>query len=97
MEIAILFLISLLIVIIYNILSYCEMRLVQNEYKPIKVIVKDSIIIILASLGSLWLYTNYEKYFIDFFSILMNKSGQQLGSIVSNTSDIQIFTDLPDF
>lgn len=100
MEFAILFLIGLLIVIIYNILSYFEMRFIQNEYKTMKTIVKDSIIILLASLFSLWIYTNYEQYFVDFFSIIMNKTGNQIGSIVSNSNkikDIPVFTDLPDF
>ena len=100
MEFAILFFIGLLILIIYNILNYFEMRFVQNEYKTMKIIVKDSIIILLASLASLYLYTNYEQYFLDFFSIIMNKNGKQIGAIINNNlkiNDIPVFTDLPDF
>jgi len=97
MEFAILFLISLLIVILYNIVNYIEMRFIQDDYKPVKTLAKDSIIIVLASLASLWIYTNYESYFVDFFSILMNKTGNQLGTMANKTKDIPVFTDLPDF
>lgn len=100
MEFAILFLIGLLIIIIYNILNYIEMRFIQNEYKSMKIIVKESIIVLLSSLFSLWIYVNYEQYFIDFFSIIMNKTEQQIGNMVNNSSKIKnipVFTDLPDF
>jgi hypothetical protein len=97
MEFAILFLIALLIVILYNILNYIEMRFVQNDYKSAKTMIKDSIIIILASIGSLWIYANYESYFVDFFSIIMNKTGQQLSTLSGKVKDIPVFNDLPDF
>ena len=100
MEFAILFLIGLLITIIYNIFNYLETRFVQDELKPMKIIVKESIFILLASLLSLWAYTNYEQYFIDFFSIIMNKTEQQIGTMISTNNklkDIPVFTDLPDF
>jgi hypothetical protein len=103
MEFAILFLISIVIVLLYNILNYIDMHFIQNDFKPIKIIVKESIIILLASLGGLWVYTNYESYFIDFFSVIMNKSAKHLGTIVTSGGsttgkiDIPVFTDSPDF
>jgi len=100
MEFAIILLIGILIIIIYNILNYIEMRFIENEYKSLKIIVKENIIILLSSLFSLWIYINYEQYFVDFFSIIMNKTGQQIGNIVNTKNkinDIPVFTDLPDF
>lgn len=83
------------------------MRFIQNDVKPIKLIVKESIIVLLASLGALWIYTNYESYFIDFFSVIMNKNPKLLGTIGANSInggnsivakiDIPVFTDSPDF
>ena len=78
-------------------LNYIEMRFLQNDFKTAKTIIKDSIIIILASIGALWIYANYESYFVDFFSIIMNKTGQQLSTLSGNVKDIPVFNDLPDF
>lgn len=100
MDFSILFLISLLVVIIYNILNYLETQYIQKEQKPIKIVIKDSIIIILASLMSLWLFTKYESYFLDFFTIIMNNSGVAGGKGtmgISVNKDIPVFTDSPDF
>lgn len=99
MEFVILFLIGLLIIIIYNILNYFETQLLQSENKKVKILVKDSILILLSSLFSLWIYTKYEKYFIDFFSIIMNKTSQEIGNVIINNkvNDIPVFTDLPNF
>lgn len=98
MEFAILFLIGLLIIIIYNILNYIEMRFIQNEYKSMKIIVKESIIVLLSSLFSLFIHINYEN-FINFFFIIINKNKQTIESIVNNTSkikNISNYNDLPD-
>ena len=107
MEFAILFLISIVIIIIYNILSYLEMRFIQTEFKTVKEVVRDSIIMMLACLVALTLYTNFESYFVDFFAIIMNKSGVGIGSQLGGSgsidanqlrkSDIPVFTDLPEF
>jgi hypothetical protein len=108
MEFAILFLISVVIVITYNVLSYLEMRFIQTEYKSVKEVVKESIIMMLACLAALTLYTKYENYFVDFFAIIMNKSSSIIGTQLSGAattgggnnlrgSDIPVFTDSPDF
>jgi phosphotransferase system glucose/maltose/N-acetylglucosamine-specific IIC component len=97
MEFAILFLIGLLIIIIYNLLNYIDMRFIQNEYKEYKTIIKDSIFILLSVLFGLFVYTNFEHVFIDFFSIIMNKSGKQIGTIMNKKPDIPVFTDSPGF
>jgi 6-phosphogluconate dehydrogenase len=96
MEFSLLLLISLFIVIIYNILNYLDMRFIQKEYKPMKIIMKDSIIIIISSIFSLWVFTKYEHYFLDFFSIIMNTTGVKNGAM-NKLQDIPVFTDIPDF
>jgi uncharacterized membrane protein (UPF0182 family) len=97
MEFSLLLLISFLIVLIYNIVNYIESRFVQDELKPMKVVIKDSIIIIISSIVSLWIFTTYEPFFLDFFSIIMNTTGVKTGGGITKIQDIPVFTDIPDF
>ena len=66
------------------------MKYVDKEWKPLKTIIRDSVIILVSSIVGSFLYFNMDGSLTDFLNVVTdNKS--------FNMSATQIFTDAPGF
>ena len=83
--------ISVAITILYFLLKVFEMKYLEKEVKPFKVIIRDSFIVFLSSLASTFLYFHFNKNIHDFFNIITDTA------TLSNAANTQVFTDEPGF
>jgi hypothetical protein len=84
------FILSIVVTCIFVIIKVLEMKYVDKEWKPLKTIIRDSVIILVSSIVGSFLYFNMDGSLTDFLNVVTdNKS--------FNMSATQIFTDAPGF
>jgi len=84
------FILSIVVTCIFVIIKVLEMKYVDKEWKPLKLIIRDSVIILVSSIVGSFLYFNMDGSLTDFLNVVTdNKS--------FNMSATQIFTDAPGF
>jgi hypothetical protein len=84
------FILSIVVTCIFVIIKVLEMKYVDKEWKPLKIIIRDSVIILVSSIVGSFLYFNMDGSLTDFLNVVTdNKS--------FNMSATQIFTDAPGF
>ena len=83
--------ISMAITVIYSIAKFVEMKFIENDVKPLKIVVRDALIVGSSSFISLFFYFYLETYLFDFFNIITNTK-----TSISEKS-INVFTDDPNF
>jgi hypothetical protein len=66
------------------------MKYLDKESKPLKVVVRDAIVVFVCSLISTITFFNLEGYINDFFNIVTETK-------TLNANTTQIFTDVPAF
>ena len=71
-------------------IKFLEMKFVEKEFKPVKTVVRDAIIIMFCSIVSTYLYFNIDTNVVNFFNVLTNNT-------VVEPSITQVFTDQPGF
>jgi hypothetical protein len=84
------FFISILITIFFIAIKFIEMKFIDKELKPLKLLVRDSLIVMICAFLSTFIYFN------------MDYSVSELLNVVTETKTInpsttQIFTDDPGF
>lgn len=84
------FIISIIITFLYCLIKFLEMKFIEKEFKPVKTIVRDAIIIMFCSIVSTYLYFNIDTNVVNFFNVLTNNT-------VVEPSVTQVFTDQPGF
>jgi hypothetical protein len=84
------FIVSFLITIFFTAFKIFESKYLEKEEKPLKVIVRDAIIVLVCSITSTFIYFNCEGYIHDFFNAVTETK-------VLNAANTQIFTDAPGF
>lgn len=82
--------ISISITVIYCIAKFIEMKYIENDIKPLKIIARDAFIVATSSFTSLSFYYYLETYLFDFFNIITN-------SKTSSEKTVNVFTDDPNF
>ena len=84
------FILSIVVTCIFVIIKVLEMKYVDKEWKPLKTIIRDAVIILVSSIVGSFLYFNMDGSLTDFLNVVTdNKS--------FNMSATQIFTDAPGF
>jgi hypothetical protein len=84
------FVISLIIVFLYALAKFLEMKYLEKEWKPLKHLVRDSIIVFAsASLGT-FIYFHMDGSVTDFLNIVTENKAL-------NVAAPQVFTDEPGF
>ena len=84
------FILSIIVTCIFVIVKVLEMKYVDKEWKPLKTIIRDAVIILVSSIVGSFLYFHMDGSFTDFLNVVTdNKS--------FNMSATQIFTDAPGF
>ena len=83
-------LISMLITVLYCIAKLLEMKFIEKEFKPVKQIVRDAIIVMFSSVVVQFVFSNIGNNVSDFFNVITNsKSIEPIAPVV--------FTDSPGF
>jgi hypothetical protein len=84
------FVVSLIITILFCVTKFIERRYMSDEIKPLKDVVRDSIVVMVCSLTGAYIYFQYSRYISDFFDIVTETK-------VLNAATTQVFTDVPNF
>ena len=84
------FVISTILAVLFFAIKFIEMKYLDKEDKPLKFMVRDTIIVFCCGLLSTFGYFYLETYINDFFNIVTETK-------TLNTNATQIFTDEPGF
>lgn len=84
------FIIAIFATLLFSIIKFIEMRYLEKEKKPLKFIVRDTIIVFLSCTLATFSFFYLENYISDFFNIVTETK-------TLNTNATQIFTDAPGF
>jgi hypothetical protein len=76
------FLISAIISVIFFIIKFIEMRFIEKESKPLKLLIRDSLLVYFSVLAG--------SFILDQLKPIIHEGGEKTGSPV-------VFTDNPDF
>ena len=66
------------------------MKYIEKNLKPLKVLVRDAIIVMICSIISTYIYFNIDKNIVEFFNIITNNR-------IIEPSITPVFTDHPGF
>jgi len=81
---------SIIITCLFVIVKILEMKFVDKEWKPIKVIIRDAVVVFVCCMVGSFMLFNADSSITDFLNIVTdNKS--------FNMSATEIFTDAPGF
>jgi len=84
------FIISLLITIFFVAIKFIEMKFIDKELKPLKLLVRDSLIVMICSIVATFIFFNMDYGLSEFFNVVTETK-------TINPSTTQIFTDDPGF
>ena len=66
------------------------MKFIEKDLKPLKILVRDAIIVMICSIVSTYIYFNVDRNIMEFFNVITNNT-------VVESSSTQVFTDTPGF
>jgi len=66
------------------------MKYIDKEMKPMKLFIRDAIIVFISTLLCCYVFFSYDSYITDFFNVVTD-------SKVINPANTQVFTDVPGF
>ena len=81
---------ALLSSILFCLLKFLEMKYLEKEFKPLKVIIRDALIVFVSSFVSGYVILESGLYIIEFFNIVTENKDLKF-------SEAKIFTDSPGF
>jgi multisubunit Na+/H+ antiporter MnhB subunit len=84
------FIISTIITFLFCLVKFIEMKYLDKEFKPLKFLVRDAVIVFVCSLAAALFVFNMDGSITDFFNVLTDTK-------TLNTATTQIFTDEPGF
>ena len=85
------FILAISITLLFFVLKIVEMKYLDKEIKPFKVIFRDTIIVFVSSITASFAYFHFNKHINDFFNII---TATPTLTSVANTP---VFTDEPGF
>lgn len=85
------FFIPILISLGFFLAKLIEMKYIDRDTKPLKYMIRDSLIVFLVSLVVVYIYMNHSKTIHDFMNVVTDNKTVP----VLNTPEI--FTDIPEF
>ena len=84
------FILSALVTFLFSLLKFIEMKYIDKEMKPMKLFIRDAIIVFISTLLCCYVFFSYDSYITDFFNVVTD-------SKVINPANTQVFTDVPGF
>ena len=85
-----LFLFAIFTTILFVLAKIAEMKFIDKEWKPLRIIIRDAIIVFSSAFVASYGYSYMNGSFSDFLNIVTENK-------VLNTDSTQIFTDVPAF
>jgi hypothetical protein len=85
-----LFLFAILTTILFVLAKIAEMKFIDKEWKPLRIIIRDAIIVFSSAFVASYGYSYINGSFSDFLNIVTENK-------VLKTDATQIFTDVPAF
>jgi len=82
--------ISAMITVLYFVAKIMEMKFIDKELKPLKFLIRDSVIVFCSSMVSLFAFLSMNGSVNDFMNVVTNNKSLNLAST-------EVFTDEPGF
>jgi hypothetical protein len=82
---------SIAISILFVIIKMAEMKYIENELLPLKMVVRETIMVALCSFGAIYVFFEYKGKFSEWFGL------SKLGGAIDILKPPEIFTDNPGF
>ena len=82
--------ISAMITVLYFVAKIMEMKFIDKELKPLKFLIRDSVIVFCSSMVSLFAFSSMNGSVNDFMNVVTNNKSLNLAST-------EVFTDEPGF
>uniref|UniRef100_A0A6C0HHL8 Uncharacterized protein n=1 Tax=viral metagenome TaxID=1070528 RepID=A0A6C0HHL8_9ZZZZ len=82
---------AIAITLIFFVLKIVEMKYLEKEVKPFKLIFRDTIIVFISSMSASFIYFHFNKNINDFFNIITATP------TLSTSANTPVFTDEPGF
>ena len=84
------FVVATIITVLFCLSKFIELRYLSDERKPLKDVVRDSIVVMVCAITGSYFYFQFSGYIADFFNIVTETR-------VLNPATTQVFTDVPNF
>jgi hypothetical protein len=84
------FFIAIFTTILFCFSKFVEMKYLDEEVKPLKTIMRDTVVVFISSLTASYVYFNFNHVIHDFFNVVTDTT-------TLNSATTQIFTDTPSF
>ena len=81
---------AILSCILFCLLKFIEMKYLEKEFKPLKTIIRDAMIVFVSAFVSGYMILESGSYISEFFNVVTENKGLKL-------ADAKIFTDTPGF
>lgn len=96
------FIIPVVTSILFFVSKFVEMRFIEKEDKPLKVIFRDTLIVFIASLTATYILFNFSGFIEEFMNVVTDSkmnSGSMFGvnGAGEGVTNTEIFTDKPNF
>lgn len=85
------FILAISITLVFFVLKIVEMKYLDKEVKPFKLIFRDTIIVFVSSMSASFGYFYFNKHIHDFFNIITDTP------TLSTAANTPVFTDEPGF
>ena len=66
------------------------MKYIEKEWKPIRLLVRDTIMVFLSALVSSYIFVNYHQSFSNFFNVITDTA-------MMDSSNMKVYTGEPGF
>lgn len=84
------FMLALLITFLFCSMKIIDMKYVSKEWKPLKTVIRDAVVVLLSSISSLFVFNVSNGTMTDFFNIVTDNK-------VLNPAATEVFTGDPGF
>ena len=81
---------AIITTVLYVILRCLEMKYIEKEWKPVKLVVRDLLMVFISALFSAFIFVNYHQSFSNFFSVLTDTA-------MMDSSNMKVYTGEPGF
>tara|TARA_Y100000816_G_scaffold289771_1_gene276930 strand:- start:1373 stop:1639 length:267 start_codon:yes stop_codon:yes gene_type:complete len=76
--------------LLYGILRFCEMKYIEKEWMPMKLLVRDILMVFISALAAAYIFVNYHQSFSNFFSVITDTA-------MMDSSNMKVYTGEPGF
>ena len=82
--------IAILVALLFSVVKFLEMKYLEKEWKPLKVLIRDAVIVFACSFLCSFVILDLDGTIQDFFNVVTETK-------TLNTASTQVFTDEPGF